>query len=136
MMKRIVYTRPDGGVSVTTPAREDPKFMALAMSKLPAGSTNIHVVEDSVIPKDRTFRDAWKLSGTSVDHDMAKAREIHRDHMRRVRASLLAELDIRQLRGENVETEKQVLRDVTSDPAIESASTPEELKQVWPDILK
>ena len=35
-----------------------------------------------------------------------------------------------------IAAKKQALRDVTADPAIEAAQTPEALKAVWPDILK
>ena len=48
--------------------------------------------------------------------NMEKAREIKRD----------------QLRAER----KQQLRDVTADPAIDAATTPDELKAVWPEALE
>lgn len=75
--------------------------------------------------------------------NMGKARDIHRDLMRQVRAPLLAELDIVYQRSMEVGADisaivakKQALRDVTADPAIEFAQTTEELKAVWPDCLK
>ena len=37
---------------------------------------------------------------------------------------------------EAVAARKQALRDVTADPAIEAARTPEELKGVWPEVLR
>ena len=74
--------------------------------------------------------------------NMAKARNIHREKMRAARTPLLAALDIAFQRAleQNANTativaQKQALRDVTSDPAIEAAQTVEELKAVWPDIL-
>lgn len=64
--------------------------------------------------------------------------------MRAARAPKLAALDIAYQRadeaGDDAEKAritalKQALRDVTSDPAIEAATTTEILKSVWPDIL-
>lgn len=35
-----------------------------------------------------------------------------------------------------IAAKKQALRDVTADPAIEAALTPEALKAAWPEALK
>lgn len=74
--------------------------------------------------------------------DMSKARDIHRERMRHARAPKLAALDIAFQRaveaGEStaaVVTQKQMFRDVTADPAIDAAQSPESLKAVWPDCL-
>jgi hypothetical protein len=74
--------------------------------------------------------------------NMEKARDIHRDKMRVARAPLLTTLDVAFQRAleQNANTaavvaQKQALRDVTSNPAIEAAQTVDELKAVWPDIL-
>lgn len=91
---------------------------------------------------DRAFRNAWVLTGKDVTVDMPKARELHRDRLRVLRAPKLAELDMQYLRADEtkdetekarIATEKQALRDVTADPAIEAATTPEELKAVIPN---
>lgn len=104
----------------------------LARGDIPADQVCVgHSVD---VPSDRTFRNAWTWNG-KVDHDMEKCRAIHRDRMRAARAPKLAALDIKQLRGEDVEAEKAALRDVTADPAIDAAKTPEELKAVWPEAL-
>lgn len=88
------------------------------------------------IPQDRTFRNAWIDQGWSIGHDMKKCREIHRDSLRKRRQSLLEKLDVDALRAtedgdqdklKTVRLSKQKLRDITADPRIESASTPEEL---------
>lgn len=77
-----------------------------------------------------------------ISINMEKARDIHRARMRIAREPLLAKLDIAFQRAleQNTNTativaQKQALRDVTSDPAIEAAQTIDELKAVWPDIL-
>lgn len=102
------------------------------------------LVDQSALPTDRYFRGAWRNSGRKVTVDMPTAREIHRTKLRRMRAPLLAELDTEYMRadeaGDNAEkkriaTRKQALRDVTADPAIEKAKTPDALKAVLPPAL-
>lgn len=77
-----------------------------------------------------------------ITYDMTKAREIHRDLMRRARDSLFPPLDIAFQRAletgadtSAIVAQKQALRDVTSDPAIDAAQTIDELRAVWPEIL-
>lgn len=102
------------------------------------------VVRSAEVPKDRTFRDAWCCNGKSIDHDMAKARKIHRQRMREARAVKLADLDVAYMRADeasddaakkSISAKKQKLRDVTKHPDIESAKTVDELRAVWPEEL-
>lgn len=97
----------------------------------------------SELIEDRYFRNAWEDNG-KLSVNMPKAREIHKNHMRGARAPLLAQLDEAYLRADetqdawgraDVVSQKQALRDVTADPAIEAAKTPDALKAVWPAIL-
>ncbi len=75
--------------------------------------------------------------------DMAKAKEIHKIHIREAREPLLVALDIdfqRALESSSSTTEivakKQALRDAPADSAIDSATTTDELKAQWKtDIL-
>ena len=78
----------------------------------------------------------------TISVDMNKARAIHRDRIRSARAPKLTALDVafqRALEAGSdtsvIVAQKQALRDVTSDPAIEAAQTPEELKAIWPTAL-
>ena len=96
-------------------------------------------------PTDRVFRNAWKDGGSKIEIDMQKAREIKRDDLRQLRAPLLADLDVAYMRADEVgdaiekqriAAKKQALRDVTADPMIDAATTPEQLKAVWPEFLK
>ena len=95
-------------------------------------------------PADATFRDAWILNGDKVEPDMVQARDIKRDLLRAERSPLLAALDIEYQRADEagdkarktmIAAKKQALRDVPDDPAIEAATTPEELKAVRPVAL-
>jgi hypothetical protein len=96
------------------------------------------------VPTDRTFRGAWQFSGDAVEIDMVAAREIHRDNLRAERGPKLDKLDTDWFRAaETADTEaqaaiaaaKQVLRDVTKDPRIEAAKSPEALKKLTLDFL-
>jgi hypothetical protein len=80
-MKRIVYTRPDGGLAIvrpfinTHPAPEpltEEQALQRAISKLPPEVTVFVVVEETAIPADRTKREAWRLNGTLIEVDAVK----------------------------------------------------------------
>jgi len=77
--------------------------------------------------------------------DMTKAREIKRDQLRAERKPLLEQLDVEFMRAQEagdtqkqalISDKKQSLRDVTADPAIDAATTPDELKAVRPSVLQ
>lgn len=96
------------------------------------------------LPTNRAFRNAWRDTGTKIETDMPAAREIWRGTLRRLREPLLAQLDVAYQRADersdaaakqSIAAQKQALRDVTADPAIEAASTPEELMAVIPAAL-
>ena len=94
------------------------------------------------VPTDRTFRGAWQFSGAAVEIDMTAARDIHRDNLRAERKPLLEALDVAYMRALEDDTgtvditaEKQALRDVTEDPRIDAAATPDELKALTLDVL-
>lgn len=94
---------------------------------------------------DRIFRNSWKDTGKKKPEvDMPKAREIHKDNMRKARFQLLEDLDTAYMladeqgdakKKKDIAAQKQALRDVTAHPDIEKAKTPEQLKAIWPEIL-
>lgn len=89
----------------------------------------------SDIPEDRYFRDAWVSGEKPIDIDMAKAQSVHMEHIRKARNQKLQELDVETLKGIDVQAEKQVLRDIPQTFDLTVATTPEELKNLWPEIL-
>ncbi len=57
--KRIIYTTDDGGVAIVIPADNCPLTVEQIRDKdVPSGKTS-YIVDKSVIPTDRSFRDAW-----------------------------------------------------------------------------
>lgn len=93
-------------------------------------------------PTERTYRDAWIDDGKAIVHDMAKAKEIHRRHLRKRRAVALAELDGKWMRAtgqrkteqaDAIEAARQQWRDAPADPRIEAAQTWQHLASLLKD---
>lgn len=129
---RIIYERPDGGVSIVQFTSENPTEEDIRRS-VPEGA-HWELFEDC--PIDRTFRDAWaRVDKGKVGVNMAKAREIHMGRIRKVRDEELARLDVEQLRGNEVAARKQTLRDIPATFDLSQAQTPEALDTLWPSEL-
>jgi len=142
-MKFYALTTATGGVEImqVVPGAKVEECLAKRVPGHHAEIVSCREIDPKDIPQDRTFRDAWTPSLTV---DMAKARNIWRDRMRRARTPKLAALDVEYQRADeagdilkkrDVAARKQALRDVTNDPRIDAAQTPEALKAVWPDVL-
>ncbi len=95
---------------------------------------------------DRTFRDAWEDTG-KLGVNMPKARAVHMARLRAARNDKFAALDAEWMKAvaqkrvaaaDQIEAQRQVLRDLpqTAAAQVQGASTPEELKVIWPDELK
>jgi hypothetical protein len=89
------------------------------VESLPPGTLYV-VINAADLPKDRYFRDAWTLGETGIVVDIEKAKDIQRDHWRRLRKPKLDALDLdfmRALEAGQSTTEivaaKNALRDVT-----------------------
>lgn len=111
---------------------------------LPQGATDFVVLPDDWAPPDidYLYRDAWRKNGATIYVDMPVAREIHRGIMRNKRRPTFDALDVAYMKAmesgqdtASVVAQKQALRDVTANPAIEAAKTPGELRAVWPKAL-
>lgn len=136
-MTRYAIERTDGGVSIMDLVRGD---VEAALEQWKVTSPGMYVshreIDPTTIPADRTFRNALK---PDLTHDMEKCREIQRGRLREQRAPLLAALDIEYHRADErgdakakaeIAARKQALRDITNDPRIDAAKTPEDLKKI------
>jgi len=103
-----------------------------------------HLIDDpATVPPDRTFRNALRYdSKKGFDYDMVIAKDIHLESMRTVREPILKRLDIEFSKATNnpvkqkeVEARRQILRDVTKVD-LSKVKTTDELKAVWPEILR
>ena len=71
---KIIYQNSEGGVSVIHPTGAL-SIEEVAAKDVPEGLA-YEIVEDDVIPSDRTFRNAWRKNGASITEDLAAAKEI------------------------------------------------------------
>lgn len=153
---KISITRPDGGVTIMAfvtksflphgDGKNDIEFQREAtaeninaeIKKANLACASWRIIDDSEIPEDRTFRDAWK-DDSKIFVDMQKAREIHKANLRKARRPLLVSLDFKFMRAleagdtkkqAEIAAQKQALRDVTAKPEIEAAQTPDALKAI------
>jgi len=89
---KIIYST-DTGVAVIHPTGEL-TIDEVAAKDVPEGAA-YQIVDDSVIPSDRTFRNAWRKGLGRVDIDLPAAREITHEKRRAKRATEFAPLDIK-----------------------------------------
>lgn len=131
-MSKIIYTNSEGGVSVVHPTGEVP------INELPAklGLTDYEIVDDDVIPTDRTFRNAWVKSGATVAEDLPKCKEIAHERRREARAEEFKphdEVISKQIPGADAtaaEAARAAIRTkyATMQTEIDAASTTAEIK--------
>lgn len=151
-MKKVIFTQPNGIISIMTPVLTEinpatgVEFTLqeiIDKDLIPTGITTFSIVEDSVIPTDRTFRSAWVGNGVGVStativEDMTKAKEIHKDNIRRKREGKLKELDVEFQKAletsadtSAIVAKKQALRDAPAASGITTAANITELKAQW-----
>jgi hypothetical protein len=139
-MRKIIYTRPDGGFSVLHPVRNtigetlttDAEIEQRAWDKLPDDAINPQFVEADAIPTDRTFRNAWEDNG-GINVNMPKAKDLTKDRLRADRKPLLEAQDVLFQRALEsgastaaIVSEKQRLRDITKQ--VDALASLDELK--------
>ena len=64
-MTKILYQNENGGICVIIPTGELP-IEDVCQKDVPAGTPYL-IVEDDVIPSDRSFRDAWEADFSNPD---------------------------------------------------------------------
>ena len=135
-MNKVLLVKDGNDVVVKVPCSESD--LAALANTVP----NCRVVDVDSLPKDREFRDAWTMEGKI---DLAKAKEIWKNKIRVVRDMRLQELDVKWMKAmekgevkiaQSIAADKQVLRDVTEREELTKASSVEEIKAFWPQILK
>jgi len=147
-MKPIAYKRPDGGISIVYPAPIEQLKRILGADlteaqyeahvrerSIPEDATDVFDLPSDAPTEDRYFRNACDIVEGKLTIDMPKARIIHEEKIRQARDKKLAELDIETLKGNDVQAEKQILRDLPANTDLSTATTPEELKAIWPEEL-
>ena len=75
-MKRIIYKKADGGVSIITPSPNWTGTMEeLASKDVPSGAEH-YIVDASTIPTDRKYRSAWELVNKKIEVNQTKASQM------------------------------------------------------------
>lgn len=137
-MKFFALCRHDGGVEVMQipGSHTVEECLAAWPANRQAEIASWRGIEKDEIPTSRAFRGAWNHE---LAVDMARARDIKRDMLRRERAPVLSSLDTDYMRAdenndvaekENIAIRKQALRDITKHKALEDANTPEALERL------
>ena len=92
--KRILFTQTDGTVAVIVPAHG--VNFEQVLKAVPLG-VHYEVVNDTDVPSDRTFRNAWfhdvSAAAQKVGVDLSKAKNIAHEKRRAKRAEELAPYD-------------------------------------------
>ena len=131
MAQVIVFNHPDYNFTCCVrhfnPDLTPAEAMALNM---PVGATNIFAVDDSILPVDNTFRNAWKVTGGgAVEVDMTVAKDIWLLGIGYALEEKLKELLLNDTFN-TVKSERTALL-----PQIAAAANVAALKLLWPAAL-
>jgi len=131
-MKKIIYQNPDGTVSIVTPSGK------VLIEDLPEklGLTDYEIVEDEVLPTDRTFRNAWVKTEATVVEDLTKSKALGHDMRRSKRAEEFKPYDdliSKQIPGSDTDTAEASRATIrtkyaTMQTSIDEATTTELIK--------
>lgn len=108
------------------------------------GWKRLSAEEHAMFNADREYRDAMTLKAGKIEHDMPKARELHKARIRHLNGDKFMTMDREWVdanaRGDTaeaaaVELRRKALRDAVNDPRIDEAKTLEELKVVTPHAV-
>lgn len=135
---RIIFKQADGTAAVVVPAPGVSEEEAL--KAVPRGA-EYQVVDASMIPADRTFRNAWcpcNVNKIRVDIDKAKA--VCHEKRRAKRSAEFAPLDVEATipaKAAQAEAARQAIRGkyAAMQAAIDAAGTVDALKAAAADVL-
>jgi predicted RNA-binding protein len=147
IVMKIIYTTESGDIAIIHPTKEWipeglPKDIEIfAMNNLIQKDvpkryrSSAIVVDDDIIPNDRTFRGAWKHEDGKIVEDLDKSKEIHKEKLRVERKPLLEAQDVIYLKAledgvdtKDIVTEKKRLRDITK--LVDSCKGTVELRRI------
>tara|TARA_Y100000748_G_C15199404_1_gene372835 strand:+ start:14 stop:451 length:438 start_codon:yes stop_codon:yes gene_type:complete len=105
---KIIYETPEGGVAVVTPVSDKP-IETIAAKTVPSG-TAYTIIDESIIPSNRRFRNAWQKSGSTIVVDVTKAKDIACADLRTSALQIIEKCQEKTELGEAVTYTKQVLQ--------------------------
>ena len=136
MNKRIIYKNAEGGISIVFPNNNSGlSIEAIAAKDIPTGVA-YDIVDVSIVPSNRIFRNAWDINSSKVVTDVVKAKVIAHDIRRTKRDEEFAphdEVIMKQIPGKDLvaaEAARAVIRTKYDNIqiAVDAAITEYELK--------
>lgn len=128
--------------------------LRLMLRHAPASAADAQVVDCADCPDEHLWAfEAWEIAAGRVKVNAAKCRDVKRRGLRQLRAPRLTQADVDMFRAiegmlpqlkalgidtsaaEAASAKKRALRDVTSDPGLDAAKTPAEIKAFMPAAL-
>jgi hypothetical protein len=151
----IIYNDPETGILIEmfpclneiNPATDKPFTVQEVADKDVPDGVSYSIVENSTVPTDLSFRDAWVgvgigTTGAIITEDITKAKEIHKSNIRNTRKPLLSALDVDFQRALETSADtsaiiakKQALRDAPAASGIATAANITELKAQWDSTI-
>lgn len=138
MSKVIVFKNADNSVGVIYPSPQCHLTLDEIIAKdLPKDCVEHQIFDTESLPAN-DYRNAWALVDGKVEHDLIKARELHKNKLRALRAPLLLKLDVDYQKADEednkaqknkVAQKKKALRDITAHNSILEAASVEQLKE-------
>lgn len=81
MAARAIYTDQDGRMIILIPADIGLTIEQIASKDVPPGTTYF-IVDSSILPQNKRFRNAWFMDGINISINMSKARDMTRAILR------------------------------------------------------
>lgn len=110
-----IYSNKNNSVSIMIPTPEALEIMTpeeIFMKDSPDGITPI-IINDSDLPKDNIFRDAWEIKSKKIKTNIDKAKKICHEIRRTKRTELFKPLDIEvtiPFKAKEAEAKRQIIR--------------------------
>jgi len=140
-MKKLIIYSIDGYTAVLHPSEKWQGTLEELAIKDVRSNVEWYIIEESQLPLDETFREAWVIEDGSITADITKAKEVWLNKFRKARNPILAALDIDFIKAvesgnislqNEIASKKQILRDIT---LINLPNITEEIKAIWPEVL-
>lgn len=135
---------PVSGATAEWAETEDEFVERIRQKDVPANATDVLIVDESALPADRAFRNAWRVGAGGIGCDMASAKNLARDTLRAERAERFKVLDGQWMRAmgrgdsalaAEIEAKREAMRNWPQDARLDASATPDELKLSLQAIL-
>ena len=140
--ERVIYTRPDGGVSVIVPifgamnpGETRTQFLDRLKAPLAARGIPTEVIDHTELP-GREFRNAWERNGKSVSVNEAKARSDLEKQIVAAKRRKARDLIERETAGEDVTADRAALSGIDPAAIVSKAANLAALSKAWPSGLQ